>query len=93
MPRVKLFDEKEVLTKAMDLFWKQGYAATSIQDLVAYLGINRASMYDTFGGKEALFSMAFEQYIEKVHTKLYNFFATQPNIKVGFRTLLKNSLA
>jgi len=55
MPRVKLFDEKEVLTKAMNLFWKQGYAATSIRDLVNHLGINRASLYGTFGDKEQLF--------------------------------------
>ncbi|WP_460601774.1 helix-turn-helix domain-containing protein, partial [Flexivirga lutea] len=47
MPRVKSFDEKEVLAKAMCLFWKQGYSATSVQDLVSQLGINRASLYDT----------------------------------------------
>ncbi|WP_196781638.1 TetR family transcriptional regulator [Tenacibaculum mesophilum] len=34
MPRVKSLDEEEVLTKAMNLFWKQGYSATSVQDLV-----------------------------------------------------------
>ena len=55
MPRVKLFDEKDVLNKATDLFWKQGFAATSVQDLVSHLGINRASLYDTFGDKEKLF--------------------------------------
>lgn len=49
MPRVKKFDEKEVLEKAMELFWIQGYHATSIQDLVDHLGINRASLYDTYG--------------------------------------------
>jgi TetR/AcrR family transcriptional repressor of nem operon len=54
MPRVKLFDENEVLNKAMNLFWKQGYSATSIQDLVSHLGINRASLYDTYGDKEKL---------------------------------------
>lgn len=41
MPRVKLFDEKVVLEKTMNLFWKKGYYATSIKDLVNYLGINR----------------------------------------------------
>ncbi len=48
MPRVKLFDESEVLNKATNLFWKKGYHATSIQDLVNHLGINRGSLYDTY---------------------------------------------
>ncbi|GFD73597.1 hypothetical protein [Tenacibaculum mesophilum] len=37
MPRVKSFNEEEVLAKAMCLFWKQGYLATSVQDLVCHL--------------------------------------------------------
>ncbi|MCB9267700.1 MAG: TetR/AcrR family transcriptional regulator [Lewinellaceae bacterium] len=63
MPRTKQFNEEEVLRKAMELFWKQGYHATSIQNLVDQLGINRASLYDTFGGKDALFEKAFEKYV------------------------------
>ena len=51
MPRVKLFDENEILKKSMELFWKKGYSATSVQDMVNHLGINRGSMYDTFGDK------------------------------------------
>ncbi|MCB1170020.1 MAG: TetR/AcrR family transcriptional regulator [Leptospiraceae bacterium] len=62
MPRVKEFDKEEVLRKAMELFWKQGYHATSMQDLVDHLGINRASLYDTFGGKKALFDLALQNY-------------------------------
>lgn len=62
MPRTKQFDEQEVLKKAMELFWEKGFHATSMQDLVSYLCINRASLYDTFGGKEALFEKAFELY-------------------------------
>lgn len=62
MPRVKLFNEDEVLEKAMIIFWKKGYHNTSIQDLVGFLGINRASLYDTFGGKKQLFDNAFALY-------------------------------
>ena len=74
MPRVKSFDEKEVLDKAIHLFWKQGYTATSIQDLVTHLGINRASLYDTFGDKEELFKKAFEQYRKTSFDGLTQFF-------------------
>ena len=65
MARTKAFDEQAVLHKAMDLFWEKGFHATSIQDLVDHLGINRASMYDTFGGKDRLFMQCLQLYLQK----------------------------
>lgn len=62
MPRTKQFDEAEILEKAKNLFWKQGFHATSIQNLVDHLGINRASIYDTFGGKNQLYEAALSAY-------------------------------
>ncbi len=87
MPRVKLFDEQEVLTKAMNLFWKQGYSATSVQDLVSHLGINRASLYDTFGDKEQLFKKSFALYRKSNIEGLIHFFESRPNIKSGLSEL------
>ena len=87
MPRVKLFDENEVLTKAMNLFWKQGYSATSVRDLVSHLGINRASLYDTFGDKEQLFKKSFELYRKTSMEGLTLFFQSQPNVRDGFSNL------
>lgn len=92
MPRVKLFDENEVLTKAMNLFWKQGYSATSVQDLVNFLGINRASIYDTFGDKEGLFLKAFDQYKATNTAGVIQFFESQPNVKLGFQRLFEMSI-
>lgn len=92
MPRVKSFDEKEVLTKAMNLFWKQGYAATSVQDLVSHLGINRASLYDTFGDKEQLFNKAFELYRKINIEGLRQFFDSQENIREAFEKLFENAI-
>lgn len=92
MPRVKLFDENEVLTKAMNLFWKQGYSATSVHDLVNFLGINRASIYGTFGGKEHLFKKSFELYCNINLDGLVNFFENQPNVKIGFSELFHNAI-
>lgn len=62
MARPRKFNEQEVLQKAVDLFWAKGYNGTSIQDLVNHLGINRASLYDTFGGKQSLYETALQQY-------------------------------
>lgn len=62
MARTKVFDEDLILEKAMNLFWKKGYNATSAQDLVDYLGISRSSLYDTYGDKHTLFIKALKQY-------------------------------
>lgn len=66
MARNKSFDPDTVLRKAMQLFWRQGYEATSVDDLVHAMGINRASLYGTFGDKKTLFLRALSRYIETV---------------------------
>jgi TetR/AcrR family transcriptional regulator, transcriptional repressor for nem operon len=62
MARPKAFDEEAVVDKAVDLFWCRGYEATSMQLLVEGLGINRASLYDTYGDKYRLYVRALERY-------------------------------
>ncbi|NJL00708.1 MAG: TetR/AcrR family transcriptional regulator [Spirulinaceae cyanobacterium RM2_2_10] len=66
MARHRTFDREEVLTKAMQTFWHKGYAATSMQDLVDSMGINRGSLYNTFGDKHSLFLAAIAHYDEQV---------------------------
>jgi TetR/AcrR family transcriptional repressor of nem operon len=62
--RTKEFDPDAVLQDAMELFWERGYEATSMADLVEHLGIARASIYATFGGKHDLYMKAFERYLQ-----------------------------
>jgi TetR/AcrR family transcriptional repressor of nem operon len=64
MPWEKQFDTDEVLEKAMCAFWDRGYEATSMQDLVDHTGINRGSLYATFGDKQSLFIAALRRYDE-----------------------------
>ncbi len=66
MARHKEFDRELVLDGAMGVFWRKGYEATSVEDLVAATGINRASMYNTFGDKRGLFLAAVDHYLAKV---------------------------
>jgi TetR/AcrR family transcriptional regulator, transcriptional repressor for nem operon len=63
MARVKEFDRDVVLQRALELFWRKGYEATSMADLVAYLGIGRASIYATYGSKHRLYLEALECYL------------------------------
>lgn len=66
MARSKSFDPDTALGKAMQLFWRRGYEATSIDDLVRVMEINRASLYGTFGDKHSLFLKALDRYIDTV---------------------------
>jgi TetR/AcrR family transcriptional regulator, transcriptional repressor for nem operon len=68
--RPKGFARDVVLDRAMQVFWSRGYEATSIQHLVARMGIQRGSLYDTFGDKRRLFFAAIERYDRVVTAKL-----------------------
>ena len=70
MARHKEFNKEEVLEKAMATFWLYGYEGTSIQNLVDNMGINRGSLYDTFGDKKSLFQQAIAHYDRTVVNKL-----------------------
>lgn len=62
MARTKQFDKQAALDDAMQVFWAKGFHGTSMQDLVDNVGVNRQSLYDTFGGKHELFEAALERY-------------------------------
>ena len=55
MGRPKNFRREEVLEKAMPVFWKHGFAETSLQDLERVTGVNKSGLYTEFRDKEDLF--------------------------------------
>jgi len=89
MARNKEFDENEVLRKAMELFWIQGYEKTSMQDLVKYMGIHRRSLYDTFGDKHTLFIKALDHYNEIIRTRIENEVNQLNSVKDAIRQLFE----
>ncbi len=62
MSRPKEFDPQQALEAAMQAFWERGYEATSLQDLVERTGVQKASLYATFGDKRALFLQVLGHY-------------------------------
>ena len=60
------FDPERALEAALRVFWKKGYEGTALSDLTAAMGINRPSIYATFGNKEALFRKALDRYNAKM---------------------------
>ena len=60
--RPRTFDRDAALDRAIRLFWRKGYEATSVRDLSDELGIGQPSLYNAFGGKRALFDEAVHVY-------------------------------
>lgn len=93
MPWEKQFDIDEVLDKAIDAFWQRGYAATSMQDLVDCTGINRASLYATYGDKRTLFMTALKTYDIQVRCALFKELEARYEPKEAIRRLFKVNTA
>ncbi|GAA4095846.1 TetR/AcrR family transcriptional regulator [Zhongshania borealis] len=62
MPWEKSFSEDVVLEKAMQVFWSKGFDSASMANLIKETGINRGSLYNAFGGKQALFVKTLLKY-------------------------------
>jgi TetR/AcrR family transcriptional repressor of nem operon len=92
MGRPYEFDRQETLSKAMEVFWENGYKATSIQDLVDRMGIKRGSIYNTFGDKHSLFIQALKYYAEEVTSKTIKVLESSgspiENIRLFFETIV-----
>ncbi len=73
--RPRAFEPEAALGQAMDIFWKDGFAATSLDDLSAATGLNRPSLYGAFGDKRALYIQAYRHYREHVRDTFAPLFA------------------
>lgn len=60
--RPREFDHDDVLRIAFDQFWRNGVRGTSLSDIAREAGVQRGSLYNAFGSKEALFLTAYERY-------------------------------
>ena len=88
--RPRAFDEQTVLDRAAEVFWRHGYEGASLSSLTSAMGINRPSLYATFGSKEELFRRAFARYHE---TNLANARAAleQPTANAAVESFLRAS--
>lgn len=93
MPRPKNFNKEDVLNNAMQLFWQKGYEATSIQDLVAHLGINKQSLYDTFGDKQTLYLSALQNYRLENELWLNSLNLGNGSVKESFKLLFESVIS
>ena len=92
MARTKAFDTDEVLERALRIFWRNGYEGTSMQDLVDGMRINRASIYDTFGSKEALYLQALQRYQVRNQCQVKQLLAEHSSVREALNRLLEGMI-
>ncbi|MFD4790282.1 TetR/AcrR family transcriptional regulator [Streptomyces sp. NPDC058459] len=88
MARTREFDIDQAVDRAMDLFWRRGYAETSLQDLLKELSIGSGSFYAAFGSKEQLYLRSLERYVSMQHADLEKILDGAPEIRPTVRRLL-----
>jgi TetR/AcrR family transcriptional repressor of nem operon len=90
MGRPKEFDKETVLDTAIEVFRRQGYEGTSVQDLVDQMGIHRASMYDTFGDKHALYLAALDRYHQRQFARRTSLLENHATIREAFARIYQD---
>ncbi|HEV8110950.1 MAG TPA: TetR/AcrR family transcriptional regulator [Burkholderiales bacterium] len=86
--RPRSFDRGRALERAMHVFWRQGYEATSVSDLTRAMGINPPSLYAAFGDKEQLYLEALGRYQQRRVESMAKWFDEEPTAKAAVRRLL-----
>ena len=66
MPRPKSFDEQKTLARIGQLFWEQGFSATSMDEISAHVGLKKTSIYNAYGDKASLFRASVDWYVGHV---------------------------
>ncbi len=64
MPRKPSYDRDALIAQARDVFWRHGWAGTSLKDLERELKLKPGSFYAAFGSKDALYALALERYAQ-----------------------------
>lgn len=86
--RPREFDREAALDAAMRLFWRKGFATTSIKDLCDVMGIASPSLYAAFGCKETLYREAIARYLRTLGSPLWHKLTEGPTARAGVRSFL-----
>lgn len=87
MARPLKFDRAEALHEAMTVFWRQGYEATTLDDLTEAMKIKRQSLYNSFGDKHSLYLEALQHYRDLRGQSMLACLSEKRSVKEGFRHL------
>ena len=77
------------MERALNLFWKNGFDATSLSDLTNELGIGKGSLYNSFGSKRQLFDQCLTMYRTNAFVVLDSILADRTDPVGGIRNFLE----
>jgi TetR/AcrR family transcriptional repressor of nem operon len=92
MARPRTFDEDQVLDAAMTTFWDKGYEATSLQDLMAAMNLQKGSIYKAFGDKHQLFMKVLDRYLTDALSKTKGLLNAAQSPRAALRFLIEENL-
>jgi TetR/AcrR family transcriptional regulator, copper-responsive repressor len=90
--RPRQYDPEQALAKAGDVFWKHGYAATSLDDLAAATGMNRPSLYAAFGDKRDIYLKTLERYRQRSRAIGVQILADDPPLRIFLKRFYDSAL-
>jgi AcrR family transcriptional regulator len=79
--RPRAYQPDVALGKALDLFRRDGFSATSLDDLSAATGMNRPSLYGAFGDKRELYIKSYQRYRDDARTAMIDIFRNQAPLR------------
>ena len=86
--RPRAFEAETALAQAMDVFWRDGFAGASLDDVSAATGLNRPSLYGAFGDKRALYLKAYGQYRRRMNEMFLPLFQARAPLRAKLRRIL-----
>lgn len=90
--RPKAYDRDTALNAMREVFWKQGYAGTSLDDLSAAAAMNRPSLYNAFGDKAEVFNVVLDSYIDDLRQVYNQAFRAELPLKDNLRHIYETIL-
>lgn len=91
--RPRSYDPDTALAQAMAVFWRAGYAGTSLDDITAGTGLNRPSLYGAFGDKHALYLQTLERYWQAGRTALAEALSREMPLREALRRVYQGALS
>lgn len=90
--RPRAYEPEIALGKALDLFRKQGFAATSLDDLSEATGMNRPSLYGAFGDKRELYIKSYQRYREDARASMVEIFRQEMPVRQRLERIFASAL-
>lgn len=90
--RPRSFDPEAALDAAVLVFWEKGYDGTSLTDLTAAMGINRPSLYATYGNKRDLFVLAIDRYAATHGSRAFSALRLEPDNRTAVQRFFEASI-